>query len=78
MKKIILILSFFAITVAGALAQAPPPPPPDPSNGGTNGPVGGMGAPIDDGLAIFLAFAIGCMAWQWKMRKPANGLDVEM
>ena len=65
MKKIILILAFFAITVAGALAQAPPPPPPDPSNGGTNGPVGGMGAPIDDGLAIFLAFPLP--AW------PGNG-----
>ena len=72
MKKIILILAFFMITGAGVLAQAPPTPPSSADNGGTNGPVGGMSAPIDDGLTIFLAFAIGCIAWQWKVRKPAN------
>ncbi len=72
MKKIILILAFFAFTGVAALAQAPPLPPSSADNGGTNGPVGGMSAPIDDGLPVFLAFAIGCMAWQWKMRKPAK------
>lgn len=64
MKKLI-ILAFFAILGMGLIAQAPPPPPSDPSKGGTNGPVG---APIDGGLSVFVAFAVGMAGNEWRKR----------
>lgn len=62
MKKVF-IAGFFLVFGAGLMAQGPPPPPPDPSKGGTNGPIG---APIEGGLTIFLAFAAGCAALEGK------------
>jgi hypothetical protein len=67
MKKLIIIALFIILNI-GLLAQAPPPPPPDPSSGG-NGPVGSpLGAPIDGGLAVFLTFAAGYAALEWRKR----------
>lgn len=51
MKKLLLLL-FFSMTLTLLNAQAPPPPPGDASNGGTNGPVGGNGAPIGTGIIL--------------------------
>ncbi|MCX6277843.1 MAG: hypothetical protein NT004_07085 [Bacteroidetes bacterium] len=79
MKKIILILSFFTITITGLVAQAPPPPPSDATNGGTNGPVGGpLDAPIDGGLTVFLTFAAACAAWQWRKSKKLTHSEIIM
>ncbi len=55
MKKILAITAILMISGISLLAQAPPAPPVDPSNGGTLGPVGGGGAPIDGSLTLFLA-----------------------
>jgi hypothetical protein len=52
--------------VAGA--QAPPPPDPPGSHGG-NTNQSPMGAPLDGGLAVFLAFAVGYGSREWLKRK---------
>ena len=50
------------------MAQAPPPPPPQGEHGsGTN--KGPLGAPIDGGLAVFIAFAAGYAGREWMKRK---------
>ena len=52
MKNKVLLSLLFSISFLALLAQAPPPPPGDASNGGTNGPVGGNGAPIGTGIIL--------------------------
>ena len=57
MKKLITILVLM-FTIGILSAQTPPPPPNDPSNGNTNGPVGG-GAPVGSGIVLLIAMAAG-------------------
>ena len=57
MKKFI-TKSILVFTIGILSAQTPPPPPNDPSNGNTNGPVGG-GAPIGSGVVLLIAMAAG-------------------
>ena len=57
MKKFITI-SILVFTIGILSAQTPPPPPNDPSNGNTNGPVGG-GAPVGSGMVLLMAMAAG-------------------
>ncbi len=55
MKIIVIIISFLALGFSNLLAQGPPPNPPgEASNGGTNGPIGGSGAPIGNGMDVLL------------------------
>ena len=51
-KKLQLLFAMLIFSVMSLYAQAPPPPPGDASNGGTNGPVGGNGAPIGTGIIL--------------------------
>jgi hypothetical protein len=57
MKKAIILLSFVILGSMTLSAQAPPHPPSSADNGGTNGPVGGTGAPVDGGTGILLLLA---------------------
>ena len=56
MKRKLRILGIGLLLSMSVFAQTPPPPPDNPSNGGTNGPVGG-GAPIGSGLVFLMAMA---------------------
>lgn len=56
MKKYFILSAFCLLTGLALIAQTPPPPPNDPSNGGTNGPVGG-GAPIGEGIVVLSVLA---------------------
>lgn len=51
-KKLQLTIALLFFSAIALYAQAPPPPPGDASNGGTNGPVGGNGAPIGTGIIL--------------------------
>lgn len=53
----------------GIMAQAPPPPPPPPGDHGSGTNKGPLGAPIDGGLAVFIAFAAGYAGREWMKRK---------
>ena len=59
MKKILAITAILMIGGLSLLAQAPPVPPSSANNGGTNGPVGGGGAPIGSGLVLLITLAAG-------------------
>ncbi len=63
MKKILIILSLLALGFSNLLAQGPPPNPPgEASNGGTNGPISGSGAPIGNGIEVLLVLSAGFAA----------------
>jgi len=69
MKKIIILLAFFAIGSLTLLAQPPALPPSNASNNGTNGPVGD-GAPIGTGIFLMSGlFAAYGAKKAWDMRK---------
>jgi hypothetical protein len=61
--NLILLLSIPTIV----LADDPTPPPP-PGGHGETGNQGPTGAPIDGGLAVFMAFAAGYAAREWYKR----------
>ncbi len=72
MKKpiLLLLLLFVAITVMLAQAPAPPLPPGEASNGGSNGPVGGNGAPIGTGIILMTSlFAAYGAKKAWDQRE---------
>ena len=64
MKKALFILMFLTIFSFTLTAQAPPPPPATGNNGGTNGTVGGSGAPLDNGLTMTLVMIFGFGSWK--------------
>lgn len=57
----LLLLCFMAV-VQISVAQSPPPPPGDKGSSTNQNP---MGAPIDGGLTIFLAFAAAYSGREW-------------
>jgi hypothetical protein len=73
MKKILTLTAILMIGGLSLLAQAPPVPPSSANNGGTNGPVGGGGAPIGSGLVILLSLCAGFgtkKVYDFKKRNP--------
>ncbi|MEI6898833.1 MAG: hypothetical protein WCL00_03050 [Bacteroidota bacterium] len=58
LKIILIATALFLISVTAVMAQAPQPPS-DPTAGGNQTPSNPSGAPIDGGLTILLALALG-------------------
>jgi hypothetical protein len=54
-KRLLVILFFFGLSVF-SFGEDPPPPPPCP--GSTDPPVGGPEAPIEDGVPIIIGLAL--------------------
>ena len=73
--KILFFLSIFCFLALSHVALADPPdPPPPPGGHGSNGNQDPLGAPIDGGLSIFLAFAAAYSGREWyKGRKEKPG-----
>ena len=71
--RIFLIIICFVALSQVSLADDPLPPPP-PGEHGTNGDQDPLGAPIDGGLTVFLAFAAMYSGREWyKGRKEKLG-----
>lgn len=66
--RILLSLGLFFIFSATSVVLADDPPPP-PGGHGEPGNQGPTGAPIDGGLAVFMAFAAAYAGREWYKRK---------
>ena len=60
--------SFIAISQIGQ-SQAPPPPPAEKGSSENKSPLQG---PIDGGLTVFLAFAVGYVGKEWAKSRRRN------
>ncbi|MCX6278581.1 MAG: hypothetical protein NT004_10835 [Bacteroidetes bacterium] len=69
-------LCFFALSQV-AIASDPLEPPPPPGGHGSNGNQNPLGAPIDGGLTIFLAFAAAYSGREWYKGKREKLNEVE-
>ena len=70
LKSAALVISLFCATLIPLLADAQlPAPPPPPGSHGTNTNSSPLGAPIDGGMTIFLAFAAVYSGREWMKGK---------
>jgi hypothetical protein len=70
--KVVIFAMFVFMVMAFpkiGFSQAPPPPPGEKGGSTNKAP---LGAPIDGGLMVFLTFAAGYAALEWKKRNLAR------
>jgi hypothetical protein len=64
MKKLVAIAALVVFFALPMITVADPPPPPGQTGGGPGGGPTPVGAPIDGGLGILVALAIGYGGWK--------------
>lgn len=72
LTRAFLLCAFVLITACFDTAMAQPPAPPEFGSGGNKG---AMDAPIDSGLLVFFAFALGYTGREWVLGRKRKIID---